>query len=816
MLRTLHQNLRHQQNAAHQAFASLASACSALEASLKASPAHDVCGGAASKRVSSEAIPSPSLPPPTVREFTQLLRRVEVLHHFLFRNVYMHHRESVLSFMAGVERSVFGDAPATFSQTMSHSETSADVGGGSNRSKADTSHVDEEQRELRRQITQLRYQLARPAQAHIGRCFSTQADGPTSDVPLQTLMKTTPSSSFTSYSSPLRDGAKPDASSSGLLSWMHTTSSAPAHAEEPALQRQGIPRPNVPRIQLFALSSAFREHGIADQHGLDVVLDAVQRRLNLHAVLLHPTSTPEAEADMALRLGCLFLVVPQHHLRRILLCSGFFVISYEAILADLNRHGNETRNEGPPNGCDEGISALEELFVKLEADMPPMNAIDPVWSLPPSTPVAERGYLSSQELVVQRSALHRDGCRASQQWKRHRSGSTMNPHEHLTAAKTAEDVDVRTPAPAAHSNATADLFRLSSRVPVTGPARLQAGAPAHAVSPVEVYDGAADPDIITPSQQFEESQHVGITQHALLSRLSVTPSSSAHATPVLHPQEDTSRAGNAAAPAPVADVSVPQLVFQISNSVKYLKAQLMEAISQLGGVVDQSSGYSRACRYLVVAEGITERTEKYLGACAAATYIVPPRFVFDSQRRGYWLVSRVKEYDMNPQRGVAHRPHAIPIFSNWRVVLITSRSAAARGVLAALLAGGCTQATAFVVDLKMDAPMNADARLRVYDETCATTEGVVEGVSPSSSISAKTLQSATHILVECSSVTAYGHFQMPDWVPTCVRQPEYEARMFTLELLYFCLCAHPDRVFDADGLLSDMDALTPACRIESL
>ncbi|CAJ1989057.1 hypothetical protein conserved [Leishmania donovani] len=828
MLLTLHQHLLQHQKAAHQAFTSLDQACCSLAASLAAPSAYGVIGGAASKEASSEATsPLSSSPPSAAQGFTQLLRRVEVLHQFLFTNLYVHQRESVLRLVDDVERLVTDNALAPSSLATPHSTMPDGIGSSSSSScgGADGSHLGEELRELRRQITQLRYQLARPAKAHASGCFSTHTDG----APRGLL----PQAQTTSFSSPPRENGNSGPSSPAPRAVRHAPRAPRAQAGVAASKMQGAARQNMPRLRLFALSSAFQKHGVAGQKGLAAVLYAVQRRFHVHAVVLGCTPSPEAEVDVAVRLGCLCLVVPHHDLGSFPVHAGLVVTSDRAVIAHMESRGNgmsSTADTSPLGGdaaeCDEDLAlmadgggkctaALEELFVSLEADLPLMTAAEPVCPSLFTTAAAERDAPGSQALVVERSALHRDGRQTSRQRKRHCSGGAARSSVHSTSASAPEGVAVSTCESDALLNTAADLSSPSSRARITGASWLRTGAVADVMNPAEVYDAAADADVIVPSQLAVESQHVGITQNFSSSRRSATPSDSPCAIPVLRPHEGVARADEAASSASAADGSASQqLVFQISNSVKYLKAQLMEAIVQLGGVVDQSSGYSRACRYLVVAEGITERTEKYLGACAAAAYIVPPRFVFDSHRRGYWLANRVQEYDMSPQRIIAHAPRAVPIFSNWRVVLITCRAAAARGVLAALQAGGCTQATAFVVDITAEPPMDPGARSCTYDETCATAEGLVEGVCPSSSIAAHTLQSATHILVECSAVTAHGLFQMPDWMPACVRQPEYQPRVFTLELLYFCLCAHPERVFDAEGQLSEVDALTPACRVE--
>ncbi|CAJ1008780.1 hypothetical protein Q4I28_004093 [Leishmania naiffi] len=822
LLLTLHQHLLKHQKAAHLAFTSLDEACCSLAASL----------AAPSAPMSSLSSSLPS----TVQGFTQLLRHVQLLHQFLFTNLYVHQRESVLRLVADVERCVAGDASAASPLTTPHS-TMTDAVGTSSCGGVESSRMDEAKQDLRRQITQLRYQLARPAQSNASDCLSTHANGVTSGLPPQ---MPTAASLLSSYSSPPYESIKSASTSVVPRTVLRATGSPRAETGVASSQMRGTPRQSTPRLRLFALSSAFQRHGIAGQQGLTTVLYAVQRRFHVHAVVLGRTCSPDVELDVAVRLGCVCLVVPHYDLSSFSVYPGLVVTSDRAVLAHMESRGDgegfthastsSTVGESSLGGDTEGeenqaimaddggesTSALEDLFLSLEADLPLMTTAEPIWSSPLFSTTVGRDALGSQALVVERSALHRDGRQSSHQWKRHRSSDAVDSSAHSASVSAREGGAMSARESDTHSNMTVDFSSPSSRFRITSAARLLTSAAADVVNPTEVHDAAADADVIIPSQLAVESQHVGITQNLSPSQSSAITYDPPRVTLALRPREDVTRADDAAAvPASAADATVAQqLVFQISNSVKYLKAQLMEAIGQLGGVVDQSSGYSRACRYLVVAEGITERTEKYLGACAAAAYIVPPRFVFDSQRRGYWLESRVQEYDMSPQRVIAHAPCATPIFNNWRVVLITCRAAAARGVLAALLAGGCTQATAFVVDPTAEPPMDPDRRLRVYDQTCATAEGIVAGLCPSSTIASQTLQSATHILLECNSVSAHGLFQMPDWMPACVRQPEYRPRLFTLELLYFCLCAHPERVFDTEGQLSEVDALTPACRVE--
>jgi hypothetical protein len=629
-------------------------------------------------------------------------------------------------------------------------------------------------------------------------------------------------------------------------------------------------RPFRRQHHFFALSANFVTAGRdGGWNQLCTVLYAIQRRVRIHGVVCGSTAgtvSPQEEVQLALLLGCVCLVVPQECLDQYPTPSPMKILSDHDVLVydrskDHEQGGHryphwqqqqrqrggvaptagrageggeaaftmtphrtssfsESDSEGEDDlmraGTTESASALEELFQSLEADVQ-SSAFDykSLWPSPaaalhdaatmPLTDATGGGEGEERGgVVVQRAALKR-GARQQAVERGKRRRHDPGPHGYH------DDPPFAT----APSSVSAGVAGATSTEPLSAEALMGATAEDVGMTGQSTWPdsavGEAFSELNSLSQRHGvESQHIGITQYGPPQFAAAPPADvSVPSTPpfAAHPATTDNADGVSPPPPP------PRPVFQISNSVKYLKPQLMAAIEQLGGEVDLSSGYSRSCRYLVVAEGITERTEKYLGACAAAAHIVPPRYVFDSQRRGYWLENRIAEYDMSPQRNAAHHPRPMPIFRSWRVVLITCRSAAARGVRAALLAGGCTQATAFVVDLTAETPLSAGGRKQVLDETSAV-DGVVEGVCPTSVIAATTLAAATHILVECSSVTARGYFQLPDWVPVCVRRPEYASRLFTLELLYFCLCAHPERVFDGAGLLCDEEALTPACRVE--
>lgn len=740
VLFALHNDLVQHQKSVHQAFAALDQACCALAASVATQAtvsSHEAkmqCGSNADS-------PKPQAATSSLRGFAALLRGVEVLHHFLFTNLYVHQRESALQLVSGVERAVLNASAAG-------------------------ARDDSGWEELRTQTAQLRHHLLHAPQTLL------EERGPR-----------------VSASGTQPDYVFPRGSSTGaadVVAVRDTTTAPPLRGLIPKSQR------------LFALSAAFAAAGEEGQARLHSVLQTVQRRFRIHAVVLARAAPPAgggnlsveaaaaAEVQLALQHRCLCLVVPHHARRFYPDPPPIFTVTDNDILPPMAAQ-QHSEIESDSEEEEEGVvvhagsadmsgraAALEALFDTLEADLSDYTSEAPPWS--PTSGVSEE----TEVTAVQRAALKRGGRPTLHREKRPRTDLSALPQTTSSSTSSGTAIGVSL----THSPDTLPDFLAGTPEGVSRPAR---------------EDG------LLGSPLPVESQHIGYTQHGTPALSTAPATAAARFSP---PQCTTTTAE-----APPSASAPP--VFQISNSVKYLKPQLMEAIAELGGVVDLGSGYSRSCRFLIAAEGITERTEKYLGACAAAAHIVPPRYVFDSQRRGYWLTNRVHDYDMSPQRCPPHLPRPPPIFRNWRVVLITCRGAAARGVRAALLAGGCTRATAFVVDLTADVPFSTSGQTHVVGESSAV-DGVVEGVSPTSVIEPAALNTATHILVECSSVTAHGCFQLPDWVPLCVRQPHYTSRIYTLELLYFCLCAHPERIFDGEGLLCDGDALTPACRVESL
>ncbi|RNF17549.1 putative ankyrin repeat domain-containing protein 32-like isoform X1 [Trypanosoma conorhini] len=222
--------------------------------------------------------------------------------------------------------------------------------------------------------------------------------------------------------------------------------------------------------------------------------------------------------------------------------------------------------------------------------------------------------------------------------------------------------------------------------------------------------------------------------------------------------------------------------FQVSNSLKDLKDEVISSIRLLGGRVDNGKRYNPQTTHLIVAERLAERTEKYLSCCAALKYIVSPRYVFDSARRGNWIVDRLHEYDENPLRRLPASP-AMPPFRGWRVVLFTSSASVDAGIATVLRAGGCTDTTSYVFDA---------AHTPAIDYKC--------------------IEYASHLLVECEEVSQTGRFLIPTWFPHKLKRQDH--RLFSLELLLHLLCFCHSPVFGEGGRLINIRPLPPSCLLD--
>ncbi|EKF26831.1 hypothetical protein MOQ_009462 [Trypanosoma cruzi marinkellei] len=222
--------------------------------------------------------------------------------------------------------------------------------------------------------------------------------------------------------------------------------------------------------------------------------------------------------------------------------------------------------------------------------------------------------------------------------------------------------------------------------------------------------------------------------------------------------------------------------FQISNSLRESKDEVIRAICLLGGRVDHSKSYNPQTTHLVVAEGLAERTEKYLSCCAARKYIVSPRYVLESAKRGKWIIDRLHEYDKNPLRHLSN-VSSTPPFHGWRVVLFTSTASVDTGIVTVLRAGGCTDITSYIFN------------------TVATPN-----------IDCSCIEQASHLLVECKHVSRTGRFLTPSWFPDTLKRQDH--RLFSLELLLHLLCFCPTSMFDEYGRPIDKLQLPPSCLLE--
>lgn len=250
-------------------------------------------------------------------------------------------------------------------------------------------------------------------------------------------------------------------------------------------------------------------------------------------------------------------------------------------------------------------------------------------------------------------------------------------------------------------------------------------------------------------------------------------------------------------------------VFQISPSCKEHRIRLVEAIQSLGSVVDSGNRFNPRCTHLILAEGMTERTEKFLGARAAAKVIVSPRYVFDSLARGQWIISHMPAYCVNPPGGMLAAGGRM--FAAWRVVLLTSHTTVSAGISNILRAGGCTNIHPYVYDgravsigpSRPGEPLAGSESIRSSSTTPFPSPDVVSD--------------CTHILVECqmmSAVSSVGYFELPPWFPPSLIQFALYPKLFTLELLYHCLSTMTEAAFDSNGLLVKEESLTPSCRVE--
>ncbi|CAD2220809.1 hypothetical protein, conserved [Angomonas deanei] len=251
--------------------------------------------------------------------------------------------------------------------------------------------------------------------------------------------------------------------------------------------------------------------------------------------------------------------------------------------------------------------------------------------------------------------------------------------------------------------------------------------------------------------------------------------------------------------------------FLISNSVRDLKASVMDAIQQLGSTVDTGTHYNRRATHLVVANGVTERTEKYLAACAAGIFIVSPDYVLTSLKRGKWIIGAMCEYSMSPRRRMGGKLTP-DVFRSWRVLLLSSSKTVASGIHTVLLAGGCAAVDTCVFDATTDTPATADEPVQCVGPLSG---GVAQGIRRNCTFDTTYLSSRTHILTECQVLSPEtNHFVVPGWFPPALMQQEWYGRLYTLELLFQVLCMSPSDPFDAQGQLVHPEMVNNSCRLE--
>ncbi|KAH8608854.1 hypothetical protein ERJ75_001233800 [Trypanosoma vivax] len=222
--------------------------------------------------------------------------------------------------------------------------------------------------------------------------------------------------------------------------------------------------------------------------------------------------------------------------------------------------------------------------------------------------------------------------------------------------------------------------------------------------------------------------------------------------------------------------------FQLSVSVGNLKSRLIEAITRLGCHVDVSVAYNPKTTHFVVAEGVSERTEKYMGCCAALKCMVPPSYVFDSEKRGRWIIGALRDYERNPLLCRWKPPPQFP-FCNWRVVIFACNSVVCSGIAAVLRAGSCKSVTSVCVDPRTG--LHIDMTV---------------------------VEQATHILVHCEKFTNQGLSILPSWLPLEVRK--HRNNIFPLEILHHVLCSCTSPIFDGNGCLLDSHKLPVSCQVE--
>lgn len=123
-------------------------------------------------------------------------------------------------------------------------------------------------------------------------------------------------------------------------------------------------------------------------------------------------------------------------------------------------------------------------------------------------------------------------------------------------------------------------------------------------------------------------------------------------------------------------------VFQISGiKNRTEKRRVVRGIQKLGGKYIGGSVYQQDSTHLIVSRFL--RSEKFLAACAAGNWVLTPKYVFDSVKRGSWLSEEPYEVVMSQGSLAAHNPvrrwrekvaggSLSGAFHGWKVLLIVA------------------------------------------------------------------------------------------------------------------------------------------------
>lgn len=277
-----------------------------------------------------------------------------------------------------------------------------------------------------------------------------------------------------------------------------------------------------------------------------------------------------------------------------------------------------------------------------------------------------------------------------------------------------------------------------------------------------------------------------------------------------------------------------QPFFQLSYSVRSHKRELHQLLVSkvLPAECDFGSAYNPAATHLVVADGIMERTEKYLSFCAAGKHIVSPRYITDSVQNASWLpldTATPNEYELSPVLRrlwsssvslsgtiLRQRLRYEPPFKHWRVLLIATKKVAA-GVTTMLCAGGCT---CVLTDPEAPQAWSSQSTSRIeFSRSSSDSCAPLPWMMPPRAIDGLPWHAhLTHVLIE--AVTLDGMPSLPNTPPVEALRHDVlllREKVFTLELLHHCLCVASVSPFSATGALQCSDSgpiLPQSCRFK--